>query len=66
MYCQLCQNAVKKEGAVTMQMSGGSLDKLFRRKFVLCERCAAGILEKFYRADPICRKCDTEEGAETD
>lgn len=39
---------------------------VLNRAFDVCEKCAYGIFEIFYKADIMCKKCDTEEKAETD
>ena len=36
-------------------------NRYLHRIFNVCEKCAYSFIEQFYKADPMCAKCDVDE-----
>ena len=66
MKCILCQKTLDllDPNKVTITMEPDNGNRFLLRVFYVCEKCAYRIVEKFYKADPICKKCDVDENTE--
>lgn len=69
MKCNICQKPldILEPSVTTVQFKTHDGNPIFNRLFNLCDKCAYKMLEQFIDADPIvCKKCNSEEKAETD
>ena len=66
MNCHFCNNPIETVADCIIVQMRSDKERVFNRDFILCDKCACGVLEKLYKADPMCSKCDADERAETD
>lgn len=68
MKCNICQKPLDifDPSVTTVQFETHDGNPVLNRLFNLCDKCAYKMFEQFIKADPMCKKCDSEEKAETD
>jgi len=66
MQCAICHKSLDllepNKVSITMEPDNGN--HYLRKVFTVCEKCAYSFLEQFYKADPVCAKCDADEKPE--
>ena len=55
--CNLCHDKVTENGEVMVNFSKVN-DRMLTRSFVVCEKCACGLLQKFIEAEPNNKRCN--------
>lgn len=63
MQCMLCRKTLDliDPNKVTITMEPENDNRFLSRAFYVCEKCAYKIVEHFYEADPIIKKCEADE-----
>lgn len=61
MKCFLCRFTSEDTDIFTSLEMKNERSKMFNRRFLVCPKCACGIIAKAINADIICSKCDKED-----
>lgn len=63
MQCAICHKTLNlfDPNKVSITMEPDNDNRYLHRVFNVCEKCAYGFIEQFYKADPMCAKCDADE-----
>ena len=67
MQCAICHKELDlfDPNKVSITMEPDNDNRYLHRVFNVCEKCAYSVIEQFYKADPLCVKCDAEEKSES-
>ena len=66
MQCAICHKSLDllDPNKVSITMEPDNDNRYLHRVFNVCEKCAYGFIEQFYKVDPMCAKCDANEKLE--